>query len=111
MAQRVEVILVDDLDGGSADETVTFSLDGVSYEIDLSAENAGKLREDFSQWVGNARRASGGSGRRGSGRRGGGSSRRSDTKAVREWARSNGYEVPDRGRISAEIQQAYDKAH
>ena len=107
MAQRVEVILVDDLDGGAATETVTFGLDGVSYEIDLSDANAKKLRDDFSAWTGHARRAGGA--KRPAARRG--SSRRNDLSAVRDWARENGYKVSDRGRISAEIQNAYDKAH
>ncbi len=112
MAQRVEVILVDDVDGGSASETVTFALDGVSYEIDLSEKNAKALRDDLAKWTGHARRAGSSGGRRG-GRRssGGGTARRSDLASVREWARANGYEVSDRGRISAEIQAAYDKAH
>ncbi len=107
MAQRVQVILVDDLDGGEAAETVTFGLDGVSYEIDLSEKHAQKLRNDFSAWTGHARRAGGA--KRSAGRRGG--ARRTDLSAVRAWARDNGYKVSDRGRISGEIQEAYDKAH
>ena len=59
MAQRVKIILEDDLDGSTADETVTFGLDGVTYEIDLSAANAAKLRDDFASWVGHARRSGG----------------------------------------------------
>ncbi|MDN5795445.1 MAG: Lsr2 family protein [Intrasporangium sp.] len=106
MAQRVEVILVDDLDGGDAAETVTFGLDGVTYEIDLSDANARKLRDALATWAGHARRT-GGTKRTG-GRR---ASRRNDVSAVREWARASGYTVSDRGRISAEIQNAYDKAH
>lgn len=107
MAQRVEVILVDDLDGGEASETITFGLDGASYEIDLSDKNAKKLRDDFSAWTGHARRAGGA--KRSVGQRS--SSRRKDMSAMREWARANGYQVSDRGRISAEIQEAYRKAH
>lgn len=112
MAQRVEVILVDDLDGGPASETVTFALDGVSYEIDLSEENAKALRDDVAKWTGHARRAGSSGGRR-AGRRssGGGAGRRTDLASVREWARANGHQVSDRGRISADIQAAYDKAH
>ncbi len=109
MAQRVEVVLIDDLDGGTAAETVTFALDGVSYEIDLSDKNARKLRADLATWTGHARKA--GSVRGGSRRRGGGSAKRADLSAVREWARANGHSVSDRGRISAEVQAAYDKAH
>ncbi len=111
MAQRVEVILVDDIDGGSADETVTFALDGVSYEIDLSSKNAKSLRDDLAKWTGHARRAGSSGGRRGRRSSGGGTARRTDLASVREWARANGYEVSDRGRISADIQAAYDKAH
>jgi hypothetical protein len=60
MAQKVQVLLVDDLDGGEATETVAFSLDGTTYEIDLSSDNAGKLRKEFAPYVDHARKASGG---------------------------------------------------
>ena len=112
MAQRVQIVLEDDLDGGEAAETVTFGLDGVSYEIDLSDKNAVKLRDDLATWVGHARRSGG---RRATGRRASGStntpSRRSDLADVRAWARQNGHQVSDRGRVSAAVQEAYDKAH
>ncbi len=114
MAQRVQIVLEDDVDGGSADETVTFGLDGATYEIDLSERNATRLRESLATWVGHAR-PRGGGGRRGSGRRGGGRSgapnRRTDLGAVRAWARQNGHQVSDRGRVSGAVQEAYDKAH
>ena len=110
MAQRVEVVLIDDVDGGHAEETVSFALDGVSYEIDLSDKNAKKLRDALAPWTGSARRSGGGrGGRRRSSSAGG--AKRTDLASVREWARANGYQVSDRGRISAEIQAAYDKAH
>ena len=110
MAQRVQIVLEDDVDGGAAAETVTFGLDGVSYEIDLSDKNAGKLRDEFATWIGHARRSGG---RRSTGRRvtGGSSSPRRDLSAVRAWARQNGHQVSDRGRVSAVVQEAYDKAH
>jgi hypothetical protein len=115
MAQRVQIVLEDDLDGGVAAETVTFGLDGVSYEIDLSDKNAGKLRDEFATWIGHARRSGG---RRAAGRRSGSgssstssASSRRDRSAVRAWARSNGHQVSDRGRVSAAVQEAYDKAH
>ncbi len=113
MAQRVQIVLEDDLDGGEAAETVTFGLDGVSYEIDLSDQNAVKLRDDLASWIGHARRAGG---RRATGRRASASStstpsRRSDLAAVRAWARQHGHQVSDRGRVSAAVQEAYDKAH
>jgi len=108
MAQRVQYMLVDDIDGTEAVESVSFSLDGVSYEIDLTAANAKKLRNDLAAWVGHARRSGG----RKSSRKGGAAGqRRSDLSAVRQWARKNGSQVSDRGRISADILAAYDKAH
>lgn len=107
MAQRIQVVLEDDLDGSAAAETVHFGLDGVTYEIDLSEANAASLREAFAQWVGNARRSGG---RKTVGRRPG-AARRTSVSNVREWARANGYEVNERGRIPASVQQAYDAAH
>lgn len=111
MAQKVQVVLVDDVDGGTAEETVSFALDGVTYEIDLNTENAAKLRESFAQWVGHARRV-GGRSRSGT-RRSGGARRTSPTEsaAIREWARANGFQVNERGRIPAEVRTAYDAAH
>jgi hypothetical protein len=122
MAQKVQVILVDDVDGGEAAETVSFALDGVSYEIDVSEKNASALRDALAQWVGHARRvggrsgggrsrsaSSGGSG--GSGRSRGSSGGRHDLSDVRAWARENGYQVSDRGRVSSEVIAAYEKAH
>jgi hypothetical protein len=111
MAQRVEVKLIDDIDGGDAAETVSFSLDGISYEIDLSDKHAKKLRDEFATWTGHARRS--GTGGKSTSRRRSASAgaKRGDLAAVREWARANGHQVSDRGRISAEVQAAYDKAH
>lgn len=109
MAQKVQVILVDDIDGGSAAETVSFSLDGVSYEIDLSRDNAAKLRDVFAAYVGTARRVGG---RNAAGR--GRSPRRAGDKRtaqIREWARANGHKVNERGRLAADLVAAYDKAH
>ena len=113
MAQKVQVLLVDDIDGSDADETVTFSLDGVSYEIDLTDANAQKLRDDLSTWIGHARRAGGRktTSRSTTARRASNAGSSADLTKVREWARSNGYEVSDRGRIKADIQATYDKAH
>lgn len=107
MAQKVNIILVDDLDGTEADETVTFGLDGTTYEIDLTDSNAAALRDALSGYVGHARKVTG-SARRG---RKAAASSNSNTKDVREWAKAQGMEVSERGRISADIQQAYDDAH
>lgn len=109
MAQKVSIVLVDDLDGSEADETVTFGLDGTTYEIDLTQRNAEALREALSGYVGHARKVTGGA-RRGR-KSSAGSGSTSNTKDVREWARSQGMDVSERGRISADVQQAYDAAH
>ncbi|GMA32439.1 histone-like nucleoid-structuring protein Lsr2 [Litorihabitans aurantiacus] len=110
MVQRVSVVLEDDIDGGTADETVTFGLDGVSYEIDLSDANASKLRDALAPWVGQARRAGGrkATGARSSKPR---ASRGSDASAIRAWAADNGHTVSERGRIPAEVREAYEAAH
>ncbi|MFC7404443.1 histone-like nucleoid-structuring protein Lsr2 [Georgenia alba] len=108
MAQKVQVQLIDDIDGSPADETVTFALDGVTYEIDLTDAHSKALRESFAEWVGHARRAGG---RRTTGRRGSRSGSSSDAGKIRDWARKHGYEVSERGRISAEVREAYQKAN
>jgi hypothetical protein len=107
MAQKVKIILVDDLDGGSADETVRFGLDGVSYEIDLSSGNAAELRSAVERFVPHARKTSGGRATRSRVSAG----RNQDSAKIRQWARDNGYAVNSRGRIQAEIQEAYQKAN
>jgi hypothetical protein len=109
MAQKVQIVLLDDLDGGSADETVLFGLDGQSYEIDLSAANASALRNALAQYVGAARRQGGRPGRAARGTRA--SARSGEAAVMREWAKANGYQVSERGRVSADIRKAYDAAH
>ena len=115
MAQKVQVLLVDDLDGGEASETVGFSLDGASYEIDLSKKNADLLRDTFAKYVGAARKAGrsgGGSGARPSGgrSRGGTSMDRDQAAAIRSWAKKQGLKVSDRGRIPATIIEQYNQS-
>ena len=107
MAQKVSIVLVDDLDGTEATETVSFGLDGANYEIDLNDTNASALREALSGYVGHARKVAGGS-RRG---RKASSGSSANTKDVRAWAKGQGMEVSERGRISTDVQQAYDAAH
>jgi hypothetical protein len=107
MAQKTVVLLSDDLDGGPADESVTFGLDGVSYEIDLSAANAARLRQVFAVYIAAARRTGGRSTLH---RRTGGSPARADREqlaAIRAWARARGMDVNDRGRIPRQIVEAY----
>ncbi|MFD5257840.1 Lsr2 family protein [Streptomyces bobili] len=110
MAQKVQVLLVDDLDGGEADETVTFALDGKTYEIDLTTANADKLRSLLDPYVKGGRRTGGrATGGRGKARAAVGGSQ--DTAQIRAWAKENGYEVNDRGRVPATIREAYEKAN
>jgi hypothetical protein len=114
VAQKIQVLLVDDLDGGTADETVSFGLDGSTYEIDLSSGNASKLRDVLAPYVGHARRGSRGPGRSSAvvrPGRGGARADREQTQAIREWARNNGHKVSERGRIPASIVEAYNSAN
>jgi hypothetical protein len=105
MAQQVNSVLVDDIDGAPAEETVSFALDGKDYEIDLSAKNAAKLRDAFAPYIGHARKAAGR-------RRGGARAASGPSPAdIRAWARDNGFNVPDRGRVSSEVREAYAAAH
>jgi len=110
VAQIREIRLVDDLDGEVADETVEFGVDGKNYEIDLSKDNAGKLRDALSEFIASARKASGGR-RRGSAAPVAPARRpsidREQNQAIREWARKRGMKVSDRGRIPAEVLEAY----
>ena len=111
MAKQVITLLTDDLDGGEADRTVEFGLDGVNYTIDLSEKNAGKLRKALDPYLSVATRVgrSGGDGRtaRRSAPVAGGRSSRDQNQAIREWANKNGYEVSERGRIPSSIVEAY----
>lgn len=105
MAQRRIVELVDDLDGGAAEETVSFGLDGSLYELDLSAANAETLRKALAPYVAAGRRGrSALSGRVPSQAAG----IHSDTAAIRKWALDSGYAVNRRGRIPANIREAYE---
>lgn len=107
MAQKVNIILVDDIDESEATETVTFGLDGVNYEIDLNDAHAQQLREALATFVGHGRKVGGRRGARKSATATGGPS----AAEIRDWARENGHDVPDRGRIPAEIRDAYTAAH
>lgn len=113
MAQKVQVLLLDDLEGGNADETVTFALDGKSYEIDLTAANAEKLRGVLAEYVKSGRRTTGTRSTRGKGRTAPASPSGGNpqTAKMRAWAKDQGYEVNDRGRVPAGIREAYEKAN
>jgi hypothetical protein len=111
VARVTQVSLVDDVDGSVASSTVGFSLDGKTYELDLSDKNAKKLRDALAPFVASARRG------KGRGRRSGGpkmtqssATDRERNTAIREWAREHGHEVADRGRIPVNVMEAYEKA-
>lgn len=110
MAQKVSIILIDDLDGSDATETVTFGLDGATYEIDLNDSNAAELREALAGYVGHARKVTGAK-RAGGARKASSGGGGVDTKAVREWARDNGHQVSERGRVPASVIEAYQAAN
>jgi hypothetical protein len=106
---QVQVVLIDDIDGGPADETVRFSVDGSSFEIDLSAANAARLRQSFAEFIGHARKSSGRSSSNRSKR-----SRRADggkSAEIRAWARETGLPVNERGRIPADLTAKFEAAH
>src|SRR4051795_4832688 len=110
MAKQVITLLTDDLDGAEADRTVEFGLDGVSYTIDLSEKNAGKLRKALDPYLNVATRVGRSSGEARGARRvaaaGTGRANRDENQAIREWAGQNGFEVSERGRIPSTIVEA-----
>lgn len=106
MAQKVKIILEDDINGGIAEETVRFGLDGKFYEIDLSARNAAQLREAIRPFADKARRVQEGKGAKGK-KRSVTAQRGKDNAKIRAWAQKNGYEVAERGRIHQHIKDAY----
>lgn len=105
MVQKVNIVLEDDLDGSPAEETVTFGLDGTTYEIDLNAANAAKLRDALGLYVGHGRRVASSGGRR---RPAKAAESGSSAREIRDWARSNGFTVPERGRIPADVRAAFE---
>lgn len=112
MAQQFQVQYIDDLDGtdlGSVANTISFAFDGREYSIDLSDENADKFREVMAPYVENGHRVTGTKAK--PARKSASRSSSGETKAIREWARSNGYDVSDRGRVPADIMDAYAAAN
>ena len=108
MAQKVNIVLVDDLDQSDADETVTFGLDGKEFAIDLNSKNARSLRDALAPFVAHARSVSSRGGRRAATKAAASGAAPSE---IRAWARNNGFDVPERGRVSAEVREAYAAAH
>jgi nucleoid-associated protein Lsr2 len=108
VAQKIQTLLIDDLDGSAAEETVRFGLDGTEYEIDLNAEHARALRDALARYMNAARRAGGA-------RRAARGARRApasglNTTEVREWAKAQGIDVKDRGRVPAEVVARFKEA-
>lgn len=106
MASKVQVVLIDDLDGGDADRTVSFALEGMGYEIDLSTANAAKLRDALAPYIEAGRRASG---KRATRR--GRASAGSRSAEIRAWAAANGIAVNPRGRVPADVVAKFEAAH
>jgi|SRR5882724_877360 len=110
MAQKVEVTLIDDLDSSKADETVTFGLDGTQYIIDLSGKNAKQLRESLAKYIDAGRKERGARlAGRGAGRKA--ASDGPNTSDVREWAKAQGIEVSERGRVAKDLIVKFQEAH
>jgi hypothetical protein len=110
MAQKVLVEMLDDIDGNPAAHTVPFALDGVTYEIDLSDENAAALRDELARYIAAARRTGGRKVRVATGQSTTSSTDRERNQQIRAWANANGYEVSERGRLSSEVIAAYESA-
>jgi hypothetical protein len=115
MARQVITTLIDDLDGKPADRTVEFSLDGISYTIDLSEANAGKLRKALDPFIEAGTRLGRGGSTRVAGRPAGAPARtagsRDENRLIREWAAENGHQISERGRIPQGVSNAYRAAH
>jgi hypothetical protein len=108
MAQRVQVVLSDDIDGSEGAETVNFSYNGVEYELDLSEKNAKKFHDNMQFYADHGRRV-GGRARRGSAPAKT-TKVSADNVTIRAWARANGIQVPDRGRISGSVREQFEAA-
>jgi hypothetical protein len=106
MAQQIQTLFIDDIDGSEAAGTVRFALDGVEYEIDLSAEHIDELHAALGKYIGHARKV-GGTSKRTRGRR---AASTVNTTAIRNWAREQGYDIKDRGRVPADLVAKYQAA-
>src|ERR1700722_17599383 len=105
VAQKITTLFIDDIDGGPAEGTVRFSLDGTEYEIDLNAKHSEELRSALGKYATHARKV-GGAARRG----GRGAASAQNTTEIRNWARENGIDIKDRGRVPADVVAKYQAA-
>jgi hypothetical protein len=110
MAQKVLVEMLDDIDGTPAARTIPFALDGVTYEIDLSEENAAALRDELARYISAGRRIGGRKVRAANGQPSTTASDRERNQQIRAWANANGYEVSERGRLASEVIAAFEQA-
>jgi hypothetical protein len=108
MAQKIQTLFIDDIDGGTAEGTVRFGLDGTEYEIDLSVKHTEELRKVLANYVAHGRKTAGATRRASRGRRSGAGA--VDTAKVREWAKGHGYDVKERGRVPANVVEQYRAA-
>ena len=112
MAQKIQTLFIDDIDGGAAEGTVRFALDGTDYEIDLNAKHSEELRSALGKYVSHARKVGGAARRAGraAGRASRGASSALNTTEIRNWAREQGYDIKDRGRVPADLVAKYQAA-
>jgi nucleoid-associated protein Lsr2 len=112
VAQKIQTLFIDDIDGGAAEGTVRFALDGTEYEIDLNAKHSDELRSALGKYVTHARKVGGSARRagRGAGRAGRGAGSSLNTTEIRNWAREQGYDIKDRGRVPADLVAKYQAA-
>jgi hypothetical protein len=108
MAQKIQTLFIDDIDGGEAEGTVRFGLDGTEYEIDLNAKHTEELRKVLAYYAAHGRKAGGTARRTSRGRRSDAGA--VDTAKVREWAKESGYDIRDRGRVPANVVEKYKAA-
>lgn len=112
VAQKITTLFIDDIDGGAAEGTVRFALDGTEYEIDLNSKHSEELRSALGKYVSHARKVGGATRRAGrsAGRAGRGAASSLNTTEIRNWARENGYDIKDRGRVPADLVAKYQAA-
>jgi Lsr2 len=112
VAQKIQTLFIDDIDGGAAEGTVRFALDGTDYEIDLNAKHSEELRSAIGKYVTHARKVGGSARRAGrtAGRAGRGAGSSLNTTEIRNWAREQGYDIKDRGRVPADLVAKYQAA-
>ena len=112
VAQKITTLFIDDIDGGAAEGTVRFALDGTDYEIDLNAKHSEELRSALGKYVSHARKVGGAARRAGRpvGRASRGAGSTVNTTEIRNWARENGFEIKDRGRVPADLVAKYQAA-